>query len=301
MRYLVLFMFLTWSAVADAKVKVCASLPTLAAIAQAVGGDLVEVTALAPPNQDPHYVDARPSLLVPLSRADLLVVNGLELEVGWLPPLVQNSRNPNIQVGTTGYLEVSGFVDRLQIPTVKIDRSMGDVHPGGNPHFGFDPRAAKKIAAAISDRLTGLDRENAAQYISQTQKFIAAMDALMADVKQRFEAISATQRRVVVYHQSMIYLLDWLQIEQVATIEPRPGIPPTPGQVAEVLKTMRATGTKVILQEEFYQRGPSETLARLAKSRLVVIPGGARFREGQSYEAHLKEITEALYAALVAG
>lgn len=301
MRYLLLITLLLMAPLAQAQVKVCATLPSLAAIAQEVGGDLVEVTALASPSQDPHYVDARPSLMVPLSRADLLLVNGLELEVGWLPPLLQNSRNPQIQLGSTGYLDVSGFVDRLQIPAVKIDRSMGDVHPGGNPHFIFDPRAAKKIAAAVLERLSSIDRPNAERYAAGHQKFLESMDALIAAEKQRFGALSPAQRRVVVYHQSMIYLLDWLQIEQVATIEPRPGIPPTPGQVAEVLKTMRATSTKVILQEEFYQRGPSETLARLAKSRLVVIPGGARFREGQSYEAHLKQITEALYAALVAG
>ena len=281
-----------------AALEIAATIPDLAALAKAVGGERVKVTTLAPPNQDPHYVDPRPSLMLPLSRADLLLVNGLELEVGWLPPLLVNARNPKVQLGAAGYLDTSLFVNRLQVPTGRIDRAMGDVHPGGNPHFLHDPRQARKVAAAIADRLSRLDREGAEVYAKNLQTLDAELAALINREAARFRALPPEKRRVTTYHQSLTYLTDWLGLEEVATIEPRPGIPPTPSHVAEVLKAMRATGTRVIVQEDFYQRGPAETLAKLTKGELVIISGGTHFDKGQSYVARMKEIAEKLHHAL---
>jgi zinc/manganese transport system substrate-binding protein len=285
-------------AIAAARLQVVASLPDLGALAREVGGDDVEVTTLARPNQDPHYVDARPSLLVPLSKADLLIVNGLELEVGWLPRLVTNARNPKIQPGGVGWFDASTVVERLQVPTQKIDRSMGDIHPGGNPHFTFDPRQGAEIARALGAIMARLDPERAAAYEARSGRLIAELEALIARGRARMADIPAARRRVAVFHQSLPYLLDWLQIEQVATLEPRPGIPPNPSHVAKVLASMRAQGARVIIQEDFYMRGPSETLAKLIKGRLLVIPGGTDFQGKQRYADFVAGVLEAIHDAL---
>ncbi|MCB9646590.1 MAG: zinc ABC transporter substrate-binding protein [Deltaproteobacteria bacterium] len=281
-----------------AHLKVAATLGDLAAITHAIGGEHVTVDCLAPPTVDPHYVDPRPSLILLLSKADLLVVNGLDLEAAWLHPLINNSRNADLQIGSNGYLDVSAFVERLQIPTMRIDRSMGDIHPGGNPHFTFDPRRAKPIAAGIAARLALLDPEHAAAFQENLAAFTKQLDHLITVEHERFAKLPAEQRKVVVYHQSLIYVWDWLGIEQVATVEPKPGIPPTPGDVAKVLRLMKATGTHVLVQEDFYQRGPSQTLAQLTKGTLVVVPGTTRYPDGQDYLQHIHEVTDALYAAL---
>lgn len=288
----------TLSLEARAEVKVVATLTDLAAIAKAVGGAHASITALAPPNQDPHYVDARPSLLLPLSRADLLIVNGLELESAWLSPLQANARNARIQLGAPGFLDVSAFVERQQIPVVRVDRAMGDIHPGGNPHFTFDPRAGKRIAQAIAERLARLDPSHEADYRRNAATLLEALDAVEKKQAARFAAIPKEKRKVAAYHMSLVYLFTWLGLEEVATVEPKPGIPPNPGHVAEVLRSMRAKGARVIVQEEFYQRGPSQTLAQLIKGEVATIPGGTRFGAGQTYIQHLEAVAETIHAAI---
>ena len=278
--------------------QIVATLPDLAALVQAVGGPHVHVTALATPNQDPHYVDPRPSLMLPLSRAHLLVVNGLQLEQGWLPPLIRGSRNSRIQPGTTGHLDASFFVQRLQVSTAPLSRAMGDVHPGGNPHFVCDPRASARVAKAIGERLAQLDPAHAAAYLAQTTAFVAQLTAIAKAQRSRFAKLPVPRRRIVSYHRSLPYLLDWLGLQEVATVEPRPGIPPSPAHTATVLTTMRQLGVTVLVQEEFYPRRVSQTLAKLVKGAVVVLPGGARFDRGETYVARLQRTTAALYAAL---
>lgn len=285
-------------ATAAADLSVVATLPDLAALARAIGGDDVEVTALAPPNQDPHYVDPRPNLILPLNRADLLVVNGLELEVGWLPPLQVAARNGDIQTGGPGYFDASTAVRRLDVPTGKIDRAMGDVHPGGNPHFLYDPRQARRVAAALATHMARLDPGNAAAYTRRAAAFDARLAALADREAARFAALPAAKRRVVTYHASLTYLFDWLDVEAVQTVEPRPGIPPTPAHTAQVLSTMKTRDVRRVVQESFYPRKTSETLARLVDGAVVVLPGSARFDEGEGYVAHIDDITERLYDAL---
>lgn len=285
---------------AEAKLQVVASLPDLAALAREVGGDDVEVTALARPNQDPHYVDPRPSLLVPLSKADLLIVNGLELEIGWLPKLTTQSRNARIQPGAPGWFDASTVVERKQIPNQKIDRAMGDIHPGGNPHFTFEPRASARIARSIGAVMARLDPTNAAGYAARAKATAEELEALHTRGQALLAELPPEQRRIVVFHQSLIYLLDWLGIEQIATLEPRPGIPPNPSHVAQVLGTMRARDTRVIVQEDFYIRGPSETLAKLLKGELLIIPGGTDFEGGQRHVDRITRTMEAIRGALAA-
>jgi zinc/manganese transport system substrate-binding protein len=283
---------------AHAKVKVAATLPSLAALAKHVAGDLADVAALSSPQQDPHYVDARPSLIVTLSRADLLVVNGLQLERAWLQPILVQSRNPNIQLGSAGYLDASTVVTKLQVPQGQVDRAMGDLHPGGNPHFLFDARAAARITRAIGDRLAAVDATNAATYRKNADAYAKKLEAFAAEQAARFRALPDDKRRLVSYHRSLTYLYDWLGLTEVLTVEPKPGVPPDPAHVARVLKTMKAEHLRVIAQERFYPTNTSSTLAKLTAGQVVLLPGGADFDKGQSFDAHLAEVTEALYAAL---
>ncbi len=282
----------------DAKVKVAATLPSLAAIAAEVGGDHVEVESLSSAQQDPHYVDPRPSIVIKLARADLLVVNGLELERSWLAPVLLQSRNGRIAVGSAGYFDASLVVKRLGVPQGAVDRSMGDVHPGGNPHFLFDPRQGARVADALGKKLAEIDAEHAADYAKNAAALAASLRAYADEERQRFAALPASRRKVVSYHESLAYLYDWLALERVATLEPRPGIPPDPGHVAKVLKRMKAEGAAVIVQEEFYPASTSSTLSRLAGGRVVKLFGGARFDDDQTYLAHLKQNAEALHDAL---
>lgn len=280
-----------------AALKVVATLPDLAAIAREVGGEHVEVTALAPPDQDPHYVDPRPNLILPLNRADLLLVNGLELEVGWLPPLLVAARNGQIQAGAPGYFDASTTIKPMEVPG-KVDRTMGDVHTGGNPHYLLDPRQARRVAAALATHMAKLDGANAASYARRAQAFDARLAALAQAQAARFAALTAAQRQVVSYHASMAYLFDWLTLDAVETVEPRPGIAPTPGHTARVLGAMKRNAIRVVVQESYYPRKTSETLARLVGGAVVVLPGGTRFAEGETYVEHVEKIAEALYDAI---
>ncbi len=291
-----LFLF-AFAVEASAQVKVVATLPTIATIARDIGGEHVEVKTLSSPSQDPHYVDPRPSLLVSLSRADLLLVNGLELEVGWLPPLLLNARNANIQVGSQGYVDVSTVVERLNVQT-NISRAQGDIHPGGNPHFTVDPRAGVAIADLIRARLVAVDPGNKAAYDKRYEAFEARLGKLAKEQFVRFSKVSPTQRQVVVYHDSWPYLLNWLHVKQIITVEPKPGITPTPSHVAKVLGVMRKTQTKTIIQERFYPAKTSQNLAKLAKGELVLLDGGANFDKGESYEAYVKRLADAIYEAV---
>lgn len=283
---------------AFAKVKIVASTPDLAAIAQAVGGSEVEVTALASATQDPHYVDARPNLLVPLSRAQMLVVNGLELEVGWLPALLANARNRAIQRNAPGYVDASTFIHVQGVPAPGTDRSSGDVHPGGNPHFTYDPRQGIRVANGIRDALIRIEPAKADLWRSNAATFTGELDRFAQAQRRRFSALPAAKRNIVSYHSSLIYLLDWLTLREAATVEPLPGIDPTPRHTASVLQTMKAQNIRVVLQEEFYPRATSNTLASMTDGEVVILPGATRFDRGQTYLAHMQELADAIFAAL---
>ena len=275
---------------------VVASLPDLAAIAQEVVGKEGEVHVLASPRQDPHYVDPRPSLVLEINQANLVVTNGLQLEDAWLRPLLQQARNSSVMPGGPGYFDASTFVTLLEVP-VSLDRSQGDIHPGGNPHYLFDPRRVAKIAIGLGERLAVLDPDKAADYRGRAAVFAKRMEQIAADQTARFAALPKEARAVVAYHRSLAYLFDWLGITQAVTIEPRPGIPPDPGHVARVLSIMKQNKVRAVVQEDFYPTNASTTLAQLTKADLVAIPGATRFGS-ERYETHILAITEAVYAAL---
>ena len=283
---------------AQAKLKVVATLPDLAALAAEVIGDDGEVMVLAAPNQDPHYVDGRPSYILALNQADLLLANGLELEIGWLPPLQVAARNPKIQTGAPGYFDASGYVHRLEVPTGKVDRAQGDIHGGGNPHFTHDPRAMAHVALGLGERLAQLDGLHAADYRKRATATARTLEQFAAAERARFDTLPTERRRVISYHASFAYLYDWLGLQQADTVEPRPGIKPSPAQISRLLKRMRSDGLKLIIQEAYYPKKTSTVLAKLAKAQVVVVPGGARFNKGERYLDRVKRTSEEIYNAI---
>lgn len=287
-----------YSSPAFAVVKVVATLPDLAAVAREVGGPDVEVTALSEPTQDPHFVDARPSLILPLNRADLLVLTGLELEVGWLPNLITGSRNARIQAGTIGQLDASTVVPLIGVPTQAVNRSMGDIHPGGNPHYLIDPRNGARVARAIAERLGAIDPPHRAAYAARAATLATAATALAARETQRFAHLPAARRKVVIYHDSLRYLLGWLGLKQVNTLEHKPGIPPSPEHVAMVLGQIRQEAVPAIVYENYRPRGVGTLLAEKTGAKLAIIPGGPNFTGGQKYLDYIEVITNTLHESL---
>lgn len=277
---------------ASADLRVVATTADLAAVAREVGGSRVQVTALALPTQDPHFVDARPNLVLPLARADLLLAVGLDLEVGWLPTLQQGSRNRAIQTGARGYLECGSLVERLEVPTGRVDRSMGDVHGGGSPHYMLDPRRAVAVARGIASRMAELDPAGAARYRDGAEAFARSIDEARAGWERRLSSLRGA--KVVAYHRSFGYLADWLGFEVVEHLEPRPGIPPNPRHVAQVLSTARARGVRLVLQESYYPDHTSRMVAEAISARVVRLPAAPSFRDAESYGAFMARVVAVL-------
>lgn len=280
---------------AHAALSVVATTGDLAAVAHAVGGDRVRVRALASSSQDPHWVDARPSLALELSNADLLIMVGAELEVGWLPALQLGSRNPRIQKGARGLLDCSELVALLEKSSGKVDRSQGDIHPSGNPHYMLDPRAVERVAVGIGKRLAELDPSGRSVYLENTKRFVAEL----REARARWQAKLASARglRIVTFHRSLAYLVDWLGLVVVDHIEPKPGIPPNPRHVASLITRARERKVRLVLQEAYYPTNTSELVASKIGAKLVKIPGSTDFARGQSYIAFMDQIVAAIGGA----
>lgn len=294
MRKLLVVLGMVLGLSAQAKVKVVATLTDLGEIAKEVGGDQVDVTVLARSTQDPHYVDAKPSLVLDLAHANLLVLNGMELEVGWLPALLTASRNGEIQVGNPGYLDCSTLIQPKEVPMQKLDRSMGDIHPGGNPHYTKDPENGIKVAEGIAQRLSQLDEKHAALYRANADKFEAALKAKLAQWEKQVAPYKGTP--VVTYHKSWIYFVDFAGLTEVAFIEPKPGIPPNPAHVANVLGVIKSRNVPIILQESWYSAATSELLARNSNATLVRVSGMTP--ENGTYIGEMDTIVNAVVNAL---
>ncbi|MCP3142561.1 metal ABC transporter substrate-binding protein [Pyxidicoccus xibeiensis] len=287
--------FLT-AAPARADLSVVTTVPDLAAITKAVGGDHVQVQSLALGSQDPHFVDAKPNLALALNRADLLISIGLDLEIGWLPTLQLGARNPRIQVNNPGFLNASQFPRVLEIPQGKVDRSLGDVHPGGNPHYLYDPRQAVPVAKGISERLAQLDPRNAATYRANFAKFRDELEQARAGWEKRLAALKGAP--VIAYHKTTPYLADWLGFEPIAFLEPKPGIPPNPSHVASVLAQGRQRKARLVLVESYYPDTTAKLVASKIPAPVVTIHGGADFRAGETYLQHINELVERLEKGL---
>jgi zinc/manganese transport system substrate-binding protein len=270
---------------ARADVAIVATTPDLASVARAVGGSRVKVTALALHTQDPHWVDAKPSLALALAKADLLVLTGADLEIGWLPALLTGSRNGKVQPGSPGYLDASTLVDLLDAPAGKVDRSMGDVHPQGNPHYMLDPRRAERVAVGIGKRLAEIDPEGRAAYLEGSRRFVSDLREARERWKPALDRLRG--KKIVAYHRSLTYLADWLGLDVVEHLEPRPGIPPSPRHVAHVIAVGREQGVSLVVHESWFPTNTSNVAADKIGARLATIPGMPDFRGGQSYVAFL--------------
>jgi zinc/manganese transport system substrate-binding protein len=243
----------------------------LASLVKDVGGDRVSVTSLSRGTQDPHYVDASPAVAVKIRRAKLLVDVGLDLEAGWLPGLVNVSRNADVRPGGRGRLTAASAVEVLEAPTGTIDRSQGDIHPGGNPHFLADPRRVLGVARAIAERLAQLDPGGAAVYRERLGRF----EQRLATARQRWEEQLAPIRgaAIVTHHRTLSYFVDWADLTVAGYLETKPGTPPPPSHVAALVGVARDRGVKAIVVENYYDHRPAELLGKHSGARVLSIPG----------------------------
>ena len=254
---------------ASAQLRVVATTPDLASVAREIAGDRANVVALAKPTEDPHFVDAKPSFVVTLNRADALVEGGAELELGWLPPLLENSRNSRIAAGAPGHVVASEGIRLLEVPT-SFDRSKGDIHSLGNPHFMVDPVAAKTVARNIANHLGQIDPKNAAVYNANLAKFNSTLDARLATWQQQLAPYRGA--KIVTYHRDFVYLAQRFGLNIVDELEPKPGIAPSPAHLAQVIGKMRTNNVKVILVQPFQNRKTAETVARQTGAAVLDAP-----------------------------
>jgi zinc/manganese transport system substrate-binding protein len=243
--------------------------PEWGALAKELGGEKVSVYSATTALQDPHRLEARPSLIARIRSADLVVCSGSELEVGWLPLLLRQSGNSRVQPGSPGYLEASQFVVRLEIPKV-IDRSLGDIHPGGNPHIHLDPRNIAKVAGVLAERLAQVDPANATGYKSGSAAFLERWQAAIA----RWEKEGARLKGVpiVVYHKDMSYFISWLGMREAGSLEPKPGIPPTPSHLADLVERMKREPAKVVVYSAYNSPKAAEFLSGRTGIPQVMLP-----------------------------
>jgi zinc/manganese transport system substrate-binding protein len=255
---------------AQAALKVVSSIPILGSLAKEVGGDRVEVQSLAKGYQDPHFVEAKPSLMLVLNHADLLLHVGLELEIGWLPPLVLGSRNPRIQAGELGNLDCSQAIPVLDVPRTRVDRSMGDIHPFGNPHYWLPPANAKIIAREIAQRLGQIDAEGKPEYDRRLTAFDRRVDAKVKEWQPLTGKLRGT--KIATYHKSWTYMAQWLGLVEVGYVEIKPGIPPDPSHLVQLIATLKHEGAKLLLMENFYNKTTAQLVADKSGARLLVLP-----------------------------
>jgi zinc/manganese transport system substrate-binding protein len=251
-------------------VRVVTSLQDFASLAETVGGKRVEAFSLAKGYQDPHFVEPKPSFVLKLSRADLLIVAGLDLEIGYLPPLLDQSRNGKIRPGSKGYLDASIGCEILERPTTVITRAMGDVHPFGNPHFWLDPRNGRVIARNIAQKLSELDPAGASEFRAN----LASFEAKLSEAEKRWDAAMGpfAGTEVVTYHNSWPNFLKRFRLKAAGYIEPKPGIPPTPSHTVELINLMRDRKIPVILMEPYFDRKTPNQIAGKTGATVLVLP-----------------------------
>lgn len=280
---------------ADAAVQVVTTTTDLAAIAREVGGDRVEVTSIAAGFQDPHFVDAKPSFLIKLQRADLFVEVGMELEVGWAPTLLANARNAGIAPGGPGFVDASQGVERLQIPGA-ADRSAGDIHPYGNPHYWLDPANGHVIADNVASGLKRVDPAGTAAYDTRLAAFHQKLGAALARWQERARPLAGLP--VVTYHNSWPYFERRFGFRVIGFVEPKPGIPPSGKYVAELAETMKRDGIKIIVMSTFYDQKTANLLAKLSGARVVTLANSVDgLPEAKDYLALFDANLERLLAA----
>ena len=257
------------SLVSYADLDIFACEPEWAALAEELGGDLVEAYSATTALQDPHYIQARPSLISRVRQADLVICSGAQLEIGWLGALLQKANNRNVMPGTSGYMEASSFVVRMNA-TGGTDRAMGDIHPQGNPHIQTDPRNIAVVARALANRMGTLDPINSVTYEENIKKFITTWDAAIASWEER--AADLRGKQAITHHRSWVYLFRWLGIEEVANLEAIPGLPPTAAHLGMLTTRFAEGGADVIVRAPYQHAKPSDWLSERTGIPAIVLP-----------------------------
>ena len=268
--------------IADAQMKVVTTTEDLGALAREVGGDKVAVTAMAKGYQDPHFVEAKPSFILKLNSAELLIAVGRELEIGWLPALVNQARNPRIQPNGDRYLDASLTAKILEIPSGQITRAMGDVHPQGNPHYWLDPANGRRIAQAVQQKLSELSPPDAAYFAQRYADF----DKRLGDAEKRWDAIMAPYKgtRIVTYHRSWPNFAERFGLDVIGYVEPKPGIPPSPGHTLELMQEMKRQNVKIIAVEPYFDLKTPNAVARDTGAIVLVLsPSVGGVKEASTY------------------
>jgi zinc/manganese transport system substrate-binding protein len=268
-KLLVVSLTLLASFAASAELRVFTCEPEWAALADEIGGDFVDAHSATTALQDPHYIQARPSLIAQVRRADLVICTGAQLEIGWLPALLQKANNPSVRPGATGYMEASSFVVRVGA-TDNVDRSMGDIHPLGNPHIQTDPRNIRLVARALAARLSSIDPVNSESYERNLNTFQEKWEAALARWEVRAEPLRG--KRVITHHKSWVYLERWLGLEEVANLEAIPGLPPTAAHLSRLTQEFADGGADVIIRSPYQDERPALWLSERIGVEAVVLP-----------------------------
>ena len=280
---------------ANAKLNIVTSLPDLKSIAEFVGGDRVDVFAIATGYQNPHYVDPKPSYIMKLSKADMFVTVGLDLEAGWVPPLLNSARNGNIQKGSPGYVDASVNVPLLQVPS-SVNRAEGDIHIYGNPHYWLDPANGKTIAQNIFDGLVRVDPDNRAYYEGNLKKFDSQLDGKIREWTMKTMPFKG--EKVIAYHNEWPYFEQRFGLQIVDFLEPKPGIPPTPSQLTKVITEMKRDNIKVIINSPYFTQESAELVARNVDGKVVTLATSVGAEENiknyfDLFDYNVGKITEA--------
>jgi ABC-type Zn uptake system ZnuABC Zn-binding protein ZnuA len=259
-----------FAAPVGAQLKVVTSSTDLYDIANAVGGKRITAKHIGEGYQDPHFVEAKPSFVLQLRNADVWAFVGLDLEIGWMPLLLDGARNPRIRQGGSGYLDVSRAIPLLDVPSGNVDRSQGDVHPLGNPHYWLDPENGRRIARLFKAKFTELDPSGAADYSANEQNFEGRLNASERTWTDELAKIKG--QPVVAWHTSWRYFAEYTKMNIVGFMEPKPGVPPSPAHLAGLIQTMRRTGAKVIIMEPFYDRKTADFVAARTGAKVLILP-----------------------------
>jgi len=285
------------AASAQARLNVVATTPDLASIASAVGGKEIQLTTLARPNEDPHFVEAKPSFIVKLNKADVLVHGGAELEGGWLSPLLAGARNAKIVSAAKGDVRCCEGVPMLDVPT-ELDRSKGDIHAAGNPHYMVDPENAKIVAHHMADAFSASDEANREYYQANAKNLMATLDAKLKEWQTMLAPFKGQQ--LVSYHNSWLYFANRFGLKTELFVEPKPGIPPSPSHLAELMAKMKSRGVKVIIVDPYLNRKSAETVARGTGGTVVDVaqfPGAIKGTDGD-YIALMDHLVKTIADAL---
>ncbi len=269
-KILLLLASLLWAGSAYAKLNVVATITDFGAIAEAVGGDKIKVTSIAKGTEDSHFVDARPSFVRVLNQADVLIEGGAELEIGWLPPLVNGARNARILADAPGHVVLGKYIRLIEVPSGPIDRSMGDIHPLGNPHFWLDPENAKVIARVLAETFSRLDPKEKAVFEANLKTFTDRLNAKIAEWSKAMAPFRGT--KVVTYHKSFDYFLERFGLQLAGTIESKPGIEPSPSYINGLIQRLRGADVKLVIVEPYRPHRTPEYVAQSLGAKLLVLP-----------------------------